>query len=262
MFFTLSKVLWLIAAPSNFICLIIVSGLFAVMARKYRQAGILIAVVGATALLACGLGPVGFWLVRPLEDRFARPSTLSSPKGIIVLGGAISPEMFQSRSALILHGARLTESIALAHRFPGAPVIFVGGTSSFFSDAVPESAIAQKFFSEAGLSSDLVIYESRSRNTFENAEFSSALLKPKPEEKWILVTSASHMPRAVGVFRHFGFDVIPWPADYESLGTAGELSGLTSSVSSGLSVCDLAVKEWIGLVAYRISGRIDELLPK
>jgi uncharacterized SAM-binding protein YcdF (DUF218 family) len=258
MFFVVSKVLWLVFTPSNFICLIILSGLLAMLARKSRRKGVFVTVIGVIAVVACGLGPVGFWIIRPLEDRFIRPSTLLPPKGIIVLGGAISPEMFRNRLVLVPTGGRLTESVALARRFPSASLIFVGGSSN----TLPEAAAAQKFFSNVGLPTDRVIYESRSRNTFENAEFSRDLLKPKPEEKWILVTSASHMPRAVGVFRRFGFDIIAWPADYQSLGTPRDFGRFTGSVSGGLSVCDLAVKEWIGLAAYRITGRIDELLPQ
>jgi uncharacterized SAM-binding protein YcdF (DUF218 family) len=260
MFFLLSKVFWLIAAPSNLIGVMIVAGLIALITKRLRRLGRFFIVAGLTALVVCGLGPLGVWIIRPLEDRFERPSELAAPRGIIVLGGAISPEMFQSRSALVPLGGRLTEAVALWRRFPDAQVVFVGGSSD--GNSIPEAEVAGKLFMNLGLPREKILYENRSRNTFENAEFSWELLKPRSEDKWILVTSASHMPRAMAVFRHFGFNVIAWPADYQSLGTTRELVGFSLSAAAGLVVCDLAVKEWIGLAAYRLTGRTDQFLPK
>jgi uncharacterized SAM-binding protein YcdF (DUF218 family) len=260
MFFVLSKIFWLIAAPSNLIGFMIVAGSIALITRKHRRLGRFFIVAGLTALVACGLGPVGVWIIRPLEDRFERPTELAAPRGIIVLGGAISPEMFQDRSALAPLGGRLTEAVALWRRFPDAQVVFAGGSSD--SNSIPEAEVAGKFFTNLGLPPEKILYENRSRNTFENAEFSRELLKPTSDDKWILVTSASHMPRAIGVFRHFGFNVTGWPADYQSLGTMRELSGFTLNAAAGLLVCDLAVKEWIGLAAYHLTGRTDQFLPE
>ena len=67
---------------------------------------------------------------------------------------------------------------------------------------VKETMVARRFFAEMGLDSGRVIYEDRSRNTFENAVYTYDLVKPAPGEKWILITSAYHMARSVGVFRN------------------------------------------------------------
>ena len=262
MFFVLSKLIFLAIAPSNLIALAIALGLALRAATRYRRIGNVMSVAAAIALLACGFGPVGAWIIRPLEDRFARPSfDLVAPEGIIVLGGAISPEMTKNRTTMAPIGARLTDTIALARRFPNARIVFTGGSSHLIAQPLSEAEAARTFFAAMGLQSERVVYETQSRNTFENAEFTRAMLSPRPEQRWILVTSASHMPRAVGVFRHFGFNVIPWPADYQSLSGATELVASTGSVSAGLTTCDIGAKEWIGLLAYWVTGRTDEFLP-
>ena len=102
--------------------------------------------------------------------------------------------------------------------------------------------------------------ERRSRNTLENAEFSKALVAPKAGERWLLVTSAFHMPRSVGLFRKAGFAVEPYPVDWR-VGGRGDLFAFSKIAADGLERTDLAVREWIGLIAYRATGKIDELLP-
>src|SRR5262249_32669385 len=93
-----------------------------------------------------------------------------------------------------------------------------------------------------------------------NAAFTRDLVSPKPDELWLLVTSAYHMPRAVGVFRHAGFKVEPYPVDYRTH-SQKDLTRLFETVGDGIKRTDLAVKEWVGLLAYRLSGRTDELFP-
>ncbi|MGO8832331.1 MAG: YdcF family protein [Roseiarcus sp.] len=261
MFFVFSKLLWLAAAPSNVIALMIGVGVLAT-ATRFRRAGFVASAVGAAALLACGFGPVGIWILRPLEDRFERPGAdLAAPDGIIVLGGAIKPAMLRFRGALVPDGARMTEAVALARRFPRTRIVFTGGSSNLLSAPMPEADAARQFFAAMDLPPERMIYETRARNTIENAALTRALVSPKPGEHWLLVTSAFHMPRAVGVFRHAGFDVIAWPADYLSLGGPNELATPIDTVSGGLRLVDVGAREWIGLVAYRLSGAIDDLLP-
>ena len=102
--------------------------------------------------------------------------------------------------------------------------------------------------------------ERRSRNTQENAEFSKAIAKPSDGERWLLVTSAFHMPRSVGLFRKAGFAVEPYPVDWR-VGSTAKLLNFSPLAVEGLERTDTAVREWIGLVAYWITGKIDALLP-
>jgi uncharacterized SAM-binding protein YcdF (DUF218 family) len=105
-----------------------------------------------------------------------------------------------------------------------------------------------------------VIAEDRSRNTVENAEFSKALAKPQPGERWLLVTSAYHMPRAIGIFREAGFDVEPYPVDWRTSGSGDALRPFPT-VGDGLRRTDTAVREWVGLLVYWLMGMSSELFP-
>lgn len=107
---------------------------------------------------------------------------------------------------------------------------------------------------------DRLILEERSRNTRENARFSAELANPKPGERWLLVTSAWHMPRAVGCFRRAGFPVTAYPVDYRTAGPR-DATRFNTFASDGLLEFDLAVKEWIGLVAYKLAGYTDAWMP-
>jgi uncharacterized SAM-binding protein YcdF (DUF218 family) len=102
--------------------------------------------------------------------------------------------------------------------------------------------------------------ERRSRNTQENAEFSKVVAAPKNGERWLLVTSAFHMPRSVGLFRKAGFAVEPYPVDWRAGGPADLLMPHALSID-GLSLVDVGVREWMGLFAYWVTGKTGELLP-
>ena len=260
MYFVLSKLLWMLAAPSNAIALTIAAGAV-VSATRFRRIGVAISAIGAFVLLFCGIGPAGVWLLRPLEDRFERPANLTTPDGIIVLGGDISPAMFEQRGVLATTGARLTEAVALARRFPLARIVFTGGSSNLLGTSIPEAEAAERFLAAMGVPSGRTTFEARSRNTSENAMLTRDLVSPKPGERWLLVTSAFHMPRAMGAFRHAGFDVIAWPADYLTFGTQSEWAMPNGWVAEGLRRVDFGAKEWMGLIAYRLTGRTDEFLP-
>ena len=84
---------------------------------------------------------------------------------------------------------------------------------------------------------------------------------PRPDERWLLVTSAWHMPRAVGVFRQAGFPVTAYPVDFRTGGRANVLRPF-ATLSEGLRRLDVAAKEWAGLVGYRLTGRTGELFPR
>jgi uncharacterized SAM-binding protein YcdF (DUF218 family) len=105
-----------------------------------------------------------------------------------------------------------------------------------------------------------MLVEDRSRTTSENAVFSRELAKPKEGERWLLVTSAWHMPRAIGVFEKAGFPVIPYPVDFRVGGSFHGVRGF-ATISDGLRRFDVGAKEWAGLVAYYLAGHSSELFP-
>lgn len=263
MFFYASKIFWIVAAPSNIILLLAGLAFLALMFRRWRLGRGLLFLSLALAFLG-GILPMSVWLLRPLEDRFPRPDlTGKQVAGIIVLGGAVNPDITRLRGPVQLSssGSRMTEAVALALRFPKARLVFTGGSAKLVNPVIKEASAAEQFFLSLGLSADRFVLERNSRNTYENAVYTKALVKLKAGETWVLVTSAFHMPRSVGIFRKIGFDVVPYPSDYRTRGTTKELWNPVRQFSEGILATDIAVREWIGLVAYYWVGRTSVLFP-
>jgi uncharacterized SAM-binding protein YcdF (DUF218 family) len=263
MFFYLSKLFWIFAEPSNFVGFVMIICIFG-LATRYRRAAHALLAVTAIGYAFCGFGPGAAWLMRPLEDRFPRPGPdLAAPDGIIVLGGAMDELVSAARGASVLNdsGSRMTEAVALAFRFPKAKLIFTGGSGELLPHDVTEADIARQLFISLGVAPERLTMEDRSRNTYENAIFTRELIHPKPTERFLLVTSGFHTPRSMGIFRRAGFNVTPWPADYTTSGKSGDFRRINLHSGTAMVNTDRAVREWIGLVAYRISGMTDALFP-
>lgn len=264
MFFVLSKVFWFVFQPSSLIALAIIAGLL-LMKTRFSRAGVRLIAAGAALLVVLGLSPIGGALILPLEERFPRPALSETDKidGIIVLGGAEDARVGSMRAVASLNEAaeRMTEALVLARRYPVAKLVFTGGAAELFDPKPPEAEAARKFFIDAGLAPERIIIESQSRTTFENAVLTKGMVSPAAGERWLLVTSAFHMPRSMGCFRAAGFNVEPFPVDYRTIGT-GELYRPFSSIPEGLRRMDLVMKEYVGLVAYYFSGRTDALFPR
>jgi uncharacterized SAM-binding protein YcdF (DUF218 family) len=179
-----------------------------------------------------------------------------------VLGGAIDADLSAAHGVPAFTRAvdRMIAAAALARRYPNARIVFSGGSANLLSNDAREADYAVAVFEGLGISRERLTLERRSRNTQENAEFSKAMVAPKNGERWLLVTSAFHMPRSVGLFRKAGFAVEPYPVDWRAGGSA-DLTALRPLSLDGLSLVDVGIREWLGLLAYRISGKTDELFP-
>jgi uncharacterized SAM-binding protein YcdF (DUF218 family) len=262
MFFYLSKILRFFAIPSNLVIVIGIAGVFLLRSRFHRAGRRL--VIGSLIVLAImGLSPVGNVLIIPLEDRFPPwDSSRGAPDGIVVLGGALSPDVSAARGtpALTEAAERLTAAVELARRYPNARILFSGGTGALVPSTATEAEFALRLWAALGIEPGRVIAEDQSRNTVENAVFSKELAKPKPGEHWLLVTSAYHLPRAVGIFRKAGFPVEPYPVDWRTRGPADALR-FFPTMGDGLRRTDTAVREWVGLAAYWLTGQSSELFP-
>lgn len=262
MFFTASKIFWAIAEPASFLVLLGMSGVLLGFTRFKRLARVL----SAASILGFGVGlltPAGVILLRPLEDRFPRPpADIPPPTGIIVLGGALDQVRSEARGQVTLtsDGSRLTAGVDLARRFPEAKLVFSGGSGSLLSEAPPEAAAARALWLALGVPPERISIEVKSRNTWENAVFTRDLLQPRPGETWLLVTSAWHMPRSVGIFRRAGFTVVPYPVAYRTLGDVRDWQWNASPLER-LFMLDFGVREWIGLLAYRLTDKTDALFP-
>ena len=154
---------------------------------------------------------------------------------------------------------RLVVVPELARRYPNARVLFSGGTGALRSGTA-EAKVAARLLENLGVARSRITLEDRSRNTLENAVFSKMIIQPKSGDRWLLVTSAYHMPRAIGVFRKAGFPVEPYPVDWRTRGAEDAVRPF-ATMSDGLQRTDTAVHEWIGLLVYWLTGRSSELFP-
>jgi uncharacterized SAM-binding protein YcdF (DUF218 family) len=260
MFFIASKALWFFAAPSALLIL----GALIGAAFSARRSGQLLALGCLAILLVIGAAPAGALLIAPLENRFPPPpADAPPPYGVIVLGGAIDDEISQARGQTTFdEGAeRLTQAAILARRYPSARIVYTGGSASLLGRPSSEAEEARNLLVALGVDAQRITLETRSRNTDENARFTAAIVHPDPGQTWLIVTSAYHMPRAMGLFRKAGFAAIADPVDYRTTDGRGDWR-LNVNLPHGLALFDLAAHEWIGLAAYWRSGRIDAFFPR
>jgi uncharacterized SAM-binding protein YcdF (DUF218 family) len=258
MFFALSKTLSLVALPSNLLILFGLAGVALTFTRWVRVGRRMLA--GSLIVFAViGVLPVGDWALGLLENRFPKWSASGNVDGIIVLGGAIDPDLSAERGEAVIGGSvqRLTVVPKLAREYPQARIVYSGGSGLLFGGA-SEADVAGPLLVEMGVPARRIELERASRNTFENAQLTKAMVAPKPGERWLLVTSAAHMPRAIGCFRRVDFPVEAYPVDWR--GGSG-VSFRLPVVSGGLSRLDNAVREWLGLAAYRLTDRTSDLFP-
>ncbi len=262
MFFVASKLLGFCALPSNDMLAIGLVGL-ALMPTRFARTGRILASASILLFLAFGLLPLGNMLMEPLEERFPPwDASGGAPDGIVVLGGTVDPELALARPASELDEAaeRITVIAELARKYPSARILYSGGNGRLLPRGGSEAHIAGALFETFGVPPKRLILEEESRTTAENAAFSARLAMPKPGERWLLVTSAYHMPRSVGAFRKAGFAVDAYPVDYRTAGAA-DLWTPFDSVASGLRRADTAAREWVGLLVYWLTGRSSELFP-
>ena len=272
MIFALSKIIYGLIAPSNFCLTLIGLGLVLGFWQRWQRFGRRLGIAGFTLLLIFGFSPLGKWIAKPLDDRFA--AAQSPPETavthIILLGGFERTSISQRRKQIATNasGERLLAIPLLARRYPKAKVVFSGGHGSLLGQRLDALQSITGYLVGSGVARERILLEGRSRNTWENAKFVKALLDQRKTScpcGFLLVTSAWHMSRAMGIFRRIGFAgddrrLYAYPVDYRTR-DGRHLWLPFRTLDSGLRLMDLAFKEWVGLVAYRLVGRTPTLWP-
>lgn len=221
--------------------------------RAKRASGILVAL-----LLAIGFLPLGDVLLRPIEMSVAGRDASGAVDGILLLGGGedVQASRASGQAQLGEGGDRYLAALALAHDHPEATLLFAGGSGRLRDvngAEVSEAAIAERIILGQRISPNRLLLESRSRNTAENARFALELAQPEPDEIWVLVTSAFHMPRALRSFEAAGWpSITPHPVDYR---TRSWQDGLGWAFTRNLAMFNTAIREWVGRAAYAVTGR-------
>ena len=258
--FVASKVFWAVARPNTLALVLALIGLALVWrGRRFGRWPLALGLGWYAAVFAL---PVAAFLTLPLEERFTRPTTPPSDvTGIIVLGGAVEQALTEAHGIPALNGAaeRMTEAVALARRHPEARVVFTGGSSAIIPGGPTEAETARQFFADLGVPPERLVFEDESRNTHENAVLTHQLVQPADDQTWLLITSASHMPRSMGCFRAAGWRITPWPVNYTT--SRDPSLWWYGPFPSRLNQAEWALREWVGLVVYRVLGRTDALFP-
>jgi uncharacterized SAM-binding protein YcdF (DUF218 family) len=250
--FIISKLVGALIRPETWLLLGLAGGFVALLLGRLRLAR---RVAGATlvATLLLAVFPFGEVLLRPLESRFPANPVLTQVDGIVVLGGAgdAQKSAHWDQPQLLEGAERYTAALALARQFPEAQLVFAGGSgllADFSGRDLPESLVAAAFFHAQGLDASRLLLEERSRNTLENARFSLPLAQPQAGQRWLLVTSAFHMPRALHAFEQAGWPpLVAYPVDYRSGRFA---DGIGWNLAKNLDLLNIAVKEYVGLLVH------------
>jgi len=263
MFFYLSKIGYFFLQPSNVLVGLVLVGTLLWAQGRFRIWGRRLVFLGAAGFVICGFSPAANILILPLEDRYQRPAVLGTYDGVIILGGAVDTVVSGARgeTALTMSGERLTIAARLARELPEALIIHTGGQGTIITGQVTESEGAARLFDDFGIDPARIVLEDQSRNTWQNAALTRKLVDPKPGQTWLLVTSAYHMPRSMGVFEAAGWTgVTAYPVDYRTRGTIDRGLGFDAA-SKGMRRFDLAFREWVGLAVYWMTGRSSALFP-
>jgi uncharacterized SAM-binding protein YcdF (DUF218 family) len=255
-FFWLSKLLWLFISPDSLMLIALIVGV-ALLWLGYIRLSKTILTTAVLLMVLIALFPLGEWLLYPLESKYpSQPELPQQLDGIIVLGGAEDTKVSQSWGSVELGSAaeRDIAFLEMARRYPEAKLLFTGGAGSMVNQQSKGADIARALFLGQGLDISRVIFERESRNTYENVIFSRKLAQPQPGEKWLLITTSWHMHRSRGIFCKDQWDVIPYPVDHET--QRGNLLRVDLNFSGNLHNLLIGVKEWLGIVAYSVSGKM------
>ena len=253
MFFTLSKIIWWLITPLHALVVCLVIGVIALWARRPRLGRALVT-FATVMIVLIGATPLAQLVLRPLEQWHPARELADAPHGIVLLGGAQDLPLTEAYTRPHTNGRAETmaEFVALARRFPDAKLVFAGGSGDLRTHALSEAEVMKRFAAQQGIDVARLVLDAKSRNTHENALFARELANPKPGERWLLVTSAYHMPRSVAVFEKAGWPVMPYPTDYRVLPSGVEW---TVNMAVRFRLFHTAVHEWLGFLVYWVTGR-------
>ena len=260
--FVMKKIVALFFYPVGLCLTMLILGLFCLWATRRQRLGKVLVTLGTVLLLLCSTSLISSWLLVPLEGRYPallHPETISwgpqgstSPKWIVVLGGGhVSDPRLPANSQI---GAaalgRVVEGVRLHKAITGSKLLFSGG--SVF-DPVPEAEVMARIAEDLGVRPQDIKLESQSRDTAEEAEIIAPMIGG---EKFILVTSAAHMPRSMALFTKRGLKPIPAPADFRAPRTQSYGPGGLFPGGESMGRNQAAVHEYLGLAWAWLRGEI------
>lgn len=261
LFFIVSKLAWSVLSPSALYIWLTFLALVLLHAGYGRAAKMLLLTMTLFGLMVMAY-PVGDVLLEKLEQRFAVPEQLPEQiDGIIVLGGGEQLKTSLSWQAPQTGegGERYLAAAMLARHYPKTPLWVSGGSNLLQLSAHQAVAdIHRQLLLMAGVPAAQIHIEQNSRNSYENIQNLRQVL-PDPDGQYLLVTSAYHMPRSIGISRKLGLNVIAYPVDYRS--QRGDQRQWDFALFEHLETLEPAIREWLGLTVYYLTGKTSQLLP-
>ena len=255
--FFLSKVLALFTQPLGWVATLLVLALF--QRRQHAQRAKRLTFSALLLLLLIGWEPLPDMLLRHLETQYAEiapDADLRNYAGVVVLGGATESGWVaeaHSQPLITDGGERLTATVAMLQRHPHLRFVYTGGEGMLLGSGPSEADRARKFFESLGATGPRMQYEAQSRNTYDNAIMAAAMPGIDIQKPWLLVTSAWHMPRSMGVFKKAGWNITAYPVDFR---TSDSTPWTSYSLTYGPQRWQIGLHELLGLVSYRITGRL------
>ena len=259
MSFYLSKILWLILNPFNIFIFVTLISIFLYFV-KLRKLSLIIFVINFVFITLISFLPIGSYLIYKIEKEYH--SYIKPPDqvdGILILGGATNPLLYNEYDQISLNGSseRLVESVFIIKKFDKAKIIFSGGSGILNRPDLNHAQVAKSFYKKIGIEIDKIIFENNSRNTHENIIYSKKIANPKINENWLLITSASHMKRALLIADKNNWELIPYAVDFKNIKDFKFIPNL--NLLSNLNSFQQGSHEWLGLVSYYLMGRTNKV---
>ncbi|WP_434133330.1 YdcF family protein [Sporomusa sphaeroides] len=216
--------------------------------RHQRGAGLLALITALLYLISTPL--VGDILIRSLESRYQPPAAITGDV-IVTLGGGATADTpnVHGQGHLMGSAANRLLTAAQLYRLTGKPVIVSGG--QVFANTGKEAEIARHILQGLGVADDNIIVEGQSLNTTDNAKFTQKIIAERGFTSPVLVTSAFHMERSVQQFAKYNMEVTPYPTDYQTNTRFIFEWHLLWPRADAFYNTQLAVKEYLGLMAVR-----------
>jgi uncharacterized SAM-binding protein YcdF (DUF218 family) len=255
--FYISKVANILLEPLYILSFFLLILVFLLLFTNLKKVIIFFAKFLLILFLFFGYTPFSSFLLSKIED-FIKPSRypIQQLTGIIVLGGSFGLELeSKERNEILLNDSaeRLTKALEIYKKNPKVLILFSGYSNKLKPTSWNESDIAKKFFLDQGIRFENLIFENKSRNTFENIKYSKDIIT-NYKGTWGLITSASHMPRSYYAFKRQGLILEPIIVDYKT-GTS-QIFWINFDIKKGLVHWKLILREIVGISYYKITSKI------
>ncbi len=257
MFFILSKIFNFFLDPFNLLIISFLLFLLITARTKKKKFKVVVWFVIFWVLLL--YKPIPEFLLQNLEDKFShRQEAFLSSEGIIVLGGgAGSGIVSRDRNDISLGegSERIFKGIQFLKQKPEGTVIFTGNSGSLFHEGLPETEIIAKLIEALKVVPKNVLFERRSRSTFENAVYTGEIIDDLKIKKWGIVTSASHMKRAIATFEKQRPEIVfnPIPVDFQ---TANSVYWGPGKMQDSINLWRIYIHETVGYWVYKLTRKL------